>query len=64
LNTFGGVEKPVEAAEPRLRQQKNRASKQYNIIEERMKKVLELNKTGKKRRLELTKQAIYFINMA
>ncbi len=47
INTFGGVEKPVEAAEPRLRQQKNRASKQYHIIEERRKKILELNKAGK-----------------
>ena len=48
MNTFGGVEKPVEAAEPRLRrQQKNRASKQYNIIEELRKKILELNKAGK-----------------
>jgi hypothetical protein len=48
LNTCGGVEKPVEAAEPQQqRQQQNPVSTQHHTREERMKKILELNKAGK-----------------
>jgi biotin operon repressor len=47
LDCSGGVDKPVEASEPQQRRQRNGISKQYQTREQRMKRILELNKAGK-----------------